>query len=104
MRPITDVLRDVRKGAAVNEATEALADAVRAVDATGKAASVTIKITVKPSVARDAEKRIAVAIAASLPRADIDEALFFSDEHGDLLRTDPRQEELRFAEAQKRGA
>ena len=36
MRLITDVLRDIRKGRPVEEATMALADVVRAVDETGK--------------------------------------------------------------------
>lgn len=54
MRPITDILRDIRKGALVDELTDALNDAVRAVDTTGKAAAVTLKLTVKPSVAHDA--------------------------------------------------
>ena len=36
MRLITDVLRDIRRGRPVEEATTALADVVRAVDETGR--------------------------------------------------------------------
>ena len=42
MRLITDILRDIRKGRPVEEATTALADVVHAVDETGKEGSVTI--------------------------------------------------------------
>ena len=44
MRLITDVLREIRKGRPVEEATMALADVVRAVDETGKDGSVTIRL------------------------------------------------------------
>lgn len=49
MRLITDVLRDIRRGRPVEEATNALADVVRAVDETGKKGSVTITLTISPS-------------------------------------------------------
>ncbi|KAK0359632.1 hypothetical protein LTR94_030539, partial [Friedmanniomyces endolithicus] len=48
MKPITDVLRDIRKGMVAEAAGEELANVVRAVTATGKAGSLTLKLTVKP--------------------------------------------------------
>ena len=42
MRLFTDILREIRKGRPVEEASHALADVVRAVDETGKPGSVTL--------------------------------------------------------------
>lgn len=98
MRPITDVLRDIRRGRAVDQATRMLAEVVRAVDETGKAGSVTITLTVKPEKGGGSQKTLLAAVKAKKPEADIPEAMFFSDGSGDLHRTDPQQSEL-FSEA-----
>ena len=99
MKLITDILRDIRRGAAVEEATMALANVVKATDETGKAGSVTITITVKPSKHGGPEKVLQCEVKAKTPLADIAPAIFFSDEDGDLHRHDPTQEEMRFTEA-----
>jgi hypothetical protein len=99
MRLITDILRDIRKGRPVEEATLALADVVRAVDETGKAGAVTIKLTVKPAKHGGPEKTIICDVSCKKPVAEIAPAIFFSDTEGDLHRSDPSQEEMRFAEA-----
>ena len=98
----TDFLRQIRKGAAVDEATAALADVVRAVDASNKPGEVTVRITVKPAKHGGSEKEIICAVASRPPRADIPSAVFFSNEDGDLLRSDPTQTEMPFQEAAKR--
>ena len=99
MRLITDILREIRKGRPVEEATYALADVVRAVDETGKAGSVTITLTVKPAKHGGPEKSLECKVEAKIPRADIAPAIFFSNTEGDLFRVDPRQEEMAFKEA-----
>ena len=92
MRLITDILRDIRKGRPVEEATQALADIVRAVDETGKPGSVTITLHVKPNKHGGPEKQLIAEIKAKRPvRAP---AIFFSDRDGDLHRVDPNQEEM----------
>lgn len=98
MRPITDVLREIRKGRAVDLASERLADLVRAVDETGKAGSVTITLKVKPEKGGGSQKTIAVEVKAKIPEIDLPEAVFFSDGEGDLHRSDPQQSEM-FKEA-----
>lgn len=99
MRLITDILRDIRRGAAVEEATNALADVVRAVDETGKDGSVTITLKVKPAKHGGPEKTLVAEVKAKKPIAEIAPAVFFSDDQGDLHRVDPRQEEMGFSEA-----
>jgi hypothetical protein len=99
MRLITDILRDIRKGRPVEEATTALADVVRAVDETGKEGSVTITLKVKPAKHGGPEKTLIAEVKAKKPIAEIAPAVFFSDDDGDLHRVDPRQEEMGFAEA-----
>ena len=94
MRLITDVLRDIRRGRPVEEATQALADVVRAVDETGKSGSVTITLTIKPAKHGGPEKTLVAEVKAKKPIAEIAPAIFFSDESGDLHRVDPRQEEM----------
>ncbi len=99
MRLITDILRDIRKGRPVEEATQALADVVRAVDETGKKGSVTITLDVVPSKHGGPEKMLVCKIKTTKPIADIAPAIFFSDEQGDLHRVDPNQDEMKFEDA-----
>lgn len=101
MRLITDIIRDVRKGRVVEEASNALADVVKAIDETGKEGSVTITLKIKPSKHGGPEKTITAEVKSKKPIADIAPAVFFSDEEGDLHRYDPRQEEMALGEAGK---
>lgn len=100
MRPITDILREMRKGRIVEDATEALAEVVKAVDATNKPGAVTLKISVKPSKDGGWEKTLSASIATTVPRVDLPDAVFFSNVDGDLVRDDPEQTRL-FADADR---
>ena len=97
MRLFTDIMRDVKKGRLVEEATAALADVVRAVDEVGKAGSVSITLTVKPG--DGSEKTLVATVKVNKPTKEIPAAIFFSDADGDLHRSDPRQQEMGFEEA-----
>jgi hypothetical protein len=96
MRPITDVLRDYRKGKAVDLASARLAELVQAVDETNKVGEITIKIKVKPQKGGGSEKTLAIDVKSKIPEVDLPEAIFFSDGDGDLHRTDPAQQEMTF--------
>lgn len=98
MRPITDVMREMRRGRIVEDATDALGEVVKAVDQTNKAGSITIKIKVKPSKDGGWEKTLSASISTDVPRQDLPDAVFFSNADGDLVRDDPDQKSL-FAEA-----
>lgn len=99
MRPITDVLRDIRKGRVVEQATEQLANVVRAVDRTGKSGKLTIELTIEPEKGGGSQKMIAAKVTSKIPVEDMPKGLFFSNEDGDLLRQDPSQGEM-FADAE----
>jgi hypothetical protein len=99
MRPITDVLREYRRGKAVDLASERLSELIMAVDQTRKAGEITIKIKVKPAKDGGAEKTLAIDVKTKIPELDLPEAIFFSDAGGNLHRTDPTQQEMRFRDA-----
>jgi hypothetical protein len=101
MIPFTDILGQIRKGRPNEEATQALADVVRAVDETGKPGSVTVTLKVTPSKHGGPEKTILAEVKAKKPIAEIPPAVFFSTEDGDLLRSDPNQEEMVFREVKR---
>lgn len=102
MRLYTQVLADIRKGAPIEEATDLLAKVVRAVDETGKPGEVTVTLKIKPAKHGGPEKTIVAEVKGKTPVADIAPAVFFSDEEGDLHRSDPRQEDMKFSEARGR--
>ena len=88
---IYDVLNAADNGAAVQAAERALGAVVRAVDDTGNKGVVTITITVTPPKSGGTAKGVAVAIALTMPRAEIEPALLYSDDMGHLYRDDPQQ-------------
>lgn len=94
MRPFTDVLRDMRKGRVVDAASEELAEVVRAVLDTGKAGSISLKLTIKPQGKGDNAVIVSAALSANKPQAALPDALFFADLDGDLLRDDPTQQRM----------
>lgn len=100
MRLITDILREIRRGRAVDQASRMLAELVRAVDETGKPGELTIKLKVKPEKGGGSQKTILAEIKAKKPEGDIPEAVFFSGPDGDLHRSDPEQGEM-FKEASR---
>jgi hypothetical protein len=101
VRPITDVLRDIRKGRVVEAASDKLAEIVRGVLDTNKAGEITIKLAVKPQGKGDNAVIVSAKITAKVPQADLPDALFFADLEGDLLREDPTQQRM-FADAKER--
>ena len=98
MRLITDILREIRRGRPVDQASRLLAELVRAVDETSKPGTLTITLTVKPAKGGGSQKHILAVVKVKKPEGDIPEAVFFSDPGGDLHRSDPEQSEL-FTEA-----
>lgn len=102
MRLITDILREVRRGRALDLASERLSDLVRAVDLTGKPGEVSIVVKVKPEKGGGSAKEVHVNVKSKIPEVDLPTATFFSDGEGDLHRTDPDQKEM-FTDASRKG-
>lgn len=83
-----------RNGALHAEASDFLAELVKAVQDHQKAGSVTIKITVKPGSKGTGTLVVSDDVTIKAPTADRAAALFFPDEHGNLHRSDPRQQQF----------
>lgn len=81
------------KGRAHDEATKKLREAVEAVQQTGKAATVTVKLSIKPVDKIPNAFRIQDAVTASIPE-DPRTSMWFGDENGGLHRNDPNQRSL----------
>ena len=77
-------------GAALDEANRAIAEVNRAVTATGRGGSVTLRIVIKP-VANSAAKQLAVSVSVSakVPRKKVSVTLF-ADKDGVLHATNPQ--------------
>ncbi|MPS27586.1 MAG: hypothetical protein E2576_11135 [Alcaligenaceae bacterium] len=93
VRPITDVLRHLRGGQLIDEASELLAKVVQAVDSTGKAGSITIKIKVK-KISRSGALELIDTVDGAIPEAEALTTLMFPTPEGNLLTSDPRQQTL----------
>lgn len=91
-RPFTDVLREIKAGDLVDDASAELARVLLAVVANGKRGSLTMTLTISPdganAVTIDGEVKVKV------PKPAIGKAIFFVNEEGDASRRDPRQREM----------
>lgn len=81
------------KGRAHDEATKKLREAVEAVQQTGKAAKVTVTLSIKPVDKIPNAFRIQDAVTASIPE-DPRTSMWFGDDQGGLHRNDPNQRSL----------
>lgn len=91
MKLITDTLREIRKGAVVDQASVKLADLVCAVTEHGKAGSLTIKLDVKPQEGDRGLVTVTASLKVVRPEAGIPDAIFYVDGEGGLHRNDPDQ-------------
>lgn len=93
-RPFFDTLREIRRGQILEDAADELAKAVRAVDETGKPASLTIQLTIKPASKAQGAYVITDKVRAKLPELPVGETILFGTPEGNLQARDPRQPEL----------
>lgn len=96
-KPVTDTLRLLDGGAFMDECSEKLAEAVRAVEETGKAGKLTITLDLKK-----AGGAIAVAgkVTNKTPEVKPDETLMWATVEGNLVLENPAQRKLEFAKDQ----
>lgn len=96
-KPVTDTLRLLDGGAFMDECSEKLAEAVRAVEETGKAGKLTITLDLKK-----AGGAIAVAgkVTNKTPEVKPDETLMWATVEGNLVLENPAQRKLKFADDQ----
>jgi hypothetical protein len=93
LKPFGQFLHEQRSGLLHDELSETLAELVTACVETGKKGTLTLKVDVKPT--KDGVTLLLTDdVKTTLPKHDAKPALFFYDEHGNLLRKDPRQMDL----------
>lgn len=93
VRPFADVLRDLGRGQAIDDAAVALNDLVLSVLATGKKGRIDLHVMVEPFKGSDT-LLVSARVDSRLPTPDPVAAVFYADGDGNLLRNDPRQPEL----------
>lgn len=94
-RTFTDELRDLRRGALVDEATEKMAELVTAVATTGKPGKLVVELTVRRASRGTSALTVMDKITVKSPEAVTDnETLMFATPEGSLLTQDPRQSTL----------
>lgn len=80
-------------GKTKHELDQTLNECIRAAQATGKQAEITLKLSIKPSQS-GAQVFITGDIKAKIPKFQREATIFFPTEDGDLKRNDPRQNTL----------
>lgn len=98
-KPITDVMRLLDGGTFVDIATDALSSAVTAVDETGKAAELVIRIKIKKAPRGTNAMLVTTEVQAKLPKSEAQSTLLYPTPEGSFLRDDPRQTKLDLKEA-----
>lgn len=91
IRPITDTLRLLQGGLFVDQCSELLAEAVRAVDDTGKAGKLTITLDLKKAGGAMA---ITAKVTNKVPEQKPDEDLLWPTVEGNLALDNPNQRKL----------
>lgn len=91
-RPFTGFLQEQRRGALHQELSDMLAETVAAVTEHGKVGTVTLTLKIKP--AGDQMVQIFDGLKCSAPEGDKVPSIFYTDETGNVSRTDPRQMEM----------
>lgn len=93
VRPITDTLRHIGGGVFIDIASDKLAELVAAVDSTGKAGSIDLKIKMKKAT-RGGAMHITGTVKLNKPAEEPMEAMLFATPEGNLVADDPHQQKL----------
>jgi len=93
LKPITETLRHVRGGLLINEASELLAEVVKAVETTGKSGKLTIELQVK-KLSRSGALEIIDKVTAKAPTEAPMTTMMYPTPEGNLITEDPRQAKL----------
>lgn len=91
VRPFADWLREQRKGLTHDELSDALHELIAAVNDTGKAGTLTLTIKVAPLGKTGDVLQVTDAVKLTPPKRDRDASLFYTDDDGNLSKSDPNQ-------------
>lgn len=93
-RPLVATLGEIRHGSLLQEAAEELQAVVKAAEETGKAASLTIQLTVKPASKAGGVMVLQDKITTKLPQLPAGETMVFVTPEFNIQAQDPRQIDL----------
>jgi len=97
-------LREMRHGRSLGELSEELSKLIEAVKLTGKAGTLTYKLTVKPASAGDSiTVQLDDDLTCKVPRLARGSSIFFVGDNNRLQRSDPRQREFAITAVTKPG-
>lgn len=102
--PFSQQIAILSRGCTNDELTEELKEVVKAVRATGKSGTITLKLKVSMLNSRDENVvKLTPNVTTTLPKKPPHETIMFSTADGSLLRDDPVQPELglQIVDAQK---
>lgn len=88
-------IAEMEMGSLLPRLSEDLNALVKAVRAEGRKGKLTLELEIKPSGA-NGQVKITSDVKVKAPQPEKGESIFFSTEHGQLMRQDPRQRELPF--------
>jgi hypothetical protein len=90
---ILETCRNIGGGRFIDEASDKLADLIRAVNETGRTGKVELVISVKKAT-RGGAMHVTGKVKLTRPAEEPMEAMLFADEDGRLLTEDPNQAKL----------
>lgn len=93
-RPLVATLSEIRHGSLLEEAAEELQAVVKAAEETGKAATLTIQLTVKPASKAGGVMVLQDKITTKLPQLPAGETMVFVTPEFNIQAQDPRQADL----------
>jgi hypothetical protein len=99
-RSFADVLRECSGGRTIADLSDGLTELVAAVQQTRASGSITLTLTVKPN--GDNSVLITEKTSIKAPQLKRGESVFFVQGGGDLVRSDPRQQNLPCAKSARR--
>lgn len=94
----TQMLAKISYGDAADQASDMLADLVKAVGEHEREGTLTLTITVKPKGKDSGQVEVTAKTATKLPVREIAPSMFFVTKDGGLVRENPRQKKFPFAE------
>lgn len=97
-RPFMDFLREHRNGLTHDELSDALQELVAAVAESGKAGTLTLKISVKPAGRDSGALEVGADVKVAPPKSSPGVAIFFATPENNLQRQDPRQTSMELRE------
>ena len=92
------ILTTLNKGRKMHELSTEIEKLVSAVRETGKAGSISMELSVKPTAADATQVFVSLKIVGKHPKPDEKETLFFTTRDNALVRNNPEEQDLPFGE------